>query len=124
MKWSFSPFRADRESIRPVSLPGKGGPPESPKGRFEKFAEAGNLFFKKKRAILHWPTIEEAAEWIHTHKFPEERRAEISIETLKKNIRKAYTGGKPYFSMNWRIITEGIAQQAGVTFETDGKEEV
>ena len=79
---------------------------------------------KKKRAMLHWSTIEEAAEWIHTNKFPEERRAEISIETLKKNIRKAYTGGKPYFSMNCRFITEGIAQQAGVTIETDGKEEV
>ena len=79
---------------------------------------------KKKRAILHWATLDEAAEWIHTHKFTEERRAEISIETLKKNVRKAYTGGKPYFGMSWRFISEGIAQQAGVTIETDRKEEV
>ena len=78
---------------------------------------------KKKRAIMHWATLEEAAEWIHTHKFTEERRAEISIETLKKNIRKAYTGGKPYFAMSWRFISEGIALQAGVTIETDRKEE-
>ena len=57
----------------------------------------------KHAAIRHFANMDEAVEWILNNKINENQRETVSHDTIRKNIKRAYSGGK-YFGHNWRIV--------------------
>ena len=58
---------------------------------------------KKKEAMLHWATIDEAAEWVLNTKISPNQRANASLNRIKQKIKAGYSG-HPYCSLSWRIV--------------------
>ena len=57
----------------------------------------------KNVAIQHFADMNEAVEWVLNNKINKDQRETVNLDTIRKNIKRAYSGGR-YFGHNWRIV--------------------
>lgn len=59
---------------------------------------------KHQEAIMHWASLEEAAQWVFDNKVAKTQKAAVTLERIQKKIKGAYSCGANYYAFNWRKI--------------------